>query len=115
MNAIVMRKTELLEILRKNRDNHRDLFLKAQEGYRKQVIAEFERMLEEARDHKPIRREILLPEPIDHTNDYDTIIQMLELDISDEAEIGHVDFQRYVRDEWPWSGLVTTTNMSYLR
>jgi hypothetical protein len=38
MNTVKVKRDELLAKVRANRDAHRDLFLKAQEGYRKLVI-----------------------------------------------------------------------------
>jgi hypothetical protein len=44
--------------VRANREAHRNLFLKAQEGYRKLVIEELERMLADARAGRRISRSI---------------------------------------------------------
>jgi hypothetical protein len=49
MNSVKVHKAELLEKVKRNRDAHRDLFLKAQEGYRTAVIAELDRMLADAK------------------------------------------------------------------
>jgi hypothetical protein len=45
MNQVKVRRTDLLAKIRVNRDAHRELFLKAQEGYRKLVIEELDPML----------------------------------------------------------------------
>jgi hypothetical protein len=50
-------------------------------------------MLEEARSGKPIRRSISLPEPQDHTGDYDDIIAMLEFSVDNEIELPSMSFQ----------------------
>ena len=42
MKEIKVPKTELLKILNKNRAEHRDIFLKAQEKYREVVIKELD-------------------------------------------------------------------------
>ena len=49
MNTVKVKREELLAKVRSNRDAHQTLFLKAQEGYRKLVIEELDRMLEDAR------------------------------------------------------------------
>jgi hypothetical protein len=53
-----------------HRDAHRELFLKAQEGYRKLVIEELDRMLADAKAGLPIRRSVTT-EPSNHVKDYD--------------------------------------------
>ena len=60
MNAINVKKSELLAVLRQNRAQHRKIFLEAQTGYRQQVIDELDSMLRDARDGKKIRRSVTL-------------------------------------------------------
>jgi len=63
MNTVKVKREELLTKVRSNRDAHRSLFLKAQEGYRKLVIEELDRMLADARGGRPIQRSVTLTEP----------------------------------------------------
>jgi hypothetical protein len=114
MDQVVVKKTELLAKVKANRYTHRDLFVKAQEGYRKEVIQELDRMLSDAKHGKPIRRAISLPEPIDRTKDYDRVIAMLEMSVSDEIELEEDDFDRYVLDNWDWKDLAISTNSQYI-
>jgi hypothetical protein len=81
---------------------HRSLFLKAQDGYRKLIIEELDRMLAEAKAGRRISRSINLAEPVDHTSDYDRVIMMLEN-----------EFDQYVRDRWAWSQHATTMYQNY--
>jgi hypothetical protein len=53
MNDVKVKREELLSKVRANRDAHRSLFLLAQEGYRKLVIEELDKML-------PMRRPVLV-------------------------------------------------------
>lgn len=115
MNTIKVNRHDLLEKLQANRKEHRDLFLKAQEGYRKAVIEELDRMLADARANKPIRRALTLPEPQDHTEDYDREIAMLEMSVDDEIEIHAQEFDMFVMDNWSWKSMVTACNMSYVK
>jgi hypothetical protein len=99
--------------VRTNRDSHRELFLKAQEGYRKLVIEELDRMLADAKAGRPIRRSVSLTEPSDHTKDYDRVIAMLEMSVDDTVTLDASDFDRYVLDNWDWSRFALSTNTSY--
>lgn len=104
----------LLNAIKENRDRHRDIFLKAQEGYRIQLIKELDQMLADARDGKKLRRFVTLPEPEDHTDDYDRVIKMLEMSVEEQLEIDETQFAMYVMDDWGWKKNWTTTNAAYI-
>jgi hypothetical protein len=113
MNTVTVKREELLTMVRTNRDAHRTLFLKAQEGYRKLVIEELDRMLEDAKAARPIARSINLAEPADHTADYDRVLAMLEMSVDDTVILSAQEFNQYVLDNWEWSRLASYTNQSY--
>ena len=114
MESVTVKKDELLAVVKKNLEAHEDLFVRALDGYRKQVIEELDRMLKDAKDGKYICRAISLPEPIDHTNDYERVVTMLEMSTEDEIELDEQDFDRYVMDNWSWKHMATEINTSYL-
>jgi hypothetical protein len=113
MHSVKVKRTGLLEKIKANRQGHRDLFLKAQEGYRLDVIAELEQHLQDARDRKKISRSLSLPEPQDHTEDYDSVIAMLEMSVDDTIELDAASFQQYVLDKWSWKRAADLTNAAY--
>lgn len=87
MNAIIVNKAELLGTIRSNRNNHRKIFLEAQESYREAVIKELDSMLGDAKAGRKIRRTITLIEPMDQTKDYDRAIRMLEMSVDVQIEL----------------------------
>ena len=101
------------EILKNNREEHRTIFLEAQEGYRKAVIAAFEERLADARKGKRVNTYINLVEPVDQTKEYDRAIRMLELTKDTEIELTEQQFANYVMDQWQWSRQFTTSNSLY--
>lgn len=113
MQTVKINRNVLLEKVRKNCQEHRALFLKAQEGYRAKVIEELDVMLSEAREGKRIRRVISLPEPHDHTSDYDRVIAMLEMSVDDIVVLSSSEFEAYVLDNWNWKALAMTVNSTY--
>lgn len=113
MQSVKVKKSELVEVLTKNRDGHRAEFLEAQELYRAAVIKELDAMLAEARDKKNIRRHISLPEPSDHTEDYDRELRMLAMSVDDVIELEVHDFDTFVMDNWSWKQAVSATNTFY--
>src|SRR6267142_6362455 len=113
MHTVRVKRTDLLEKIKTNREGHRALFLKAQEGYRLDVIAELEQHLKDARERKKISRTLSLPEPQDHTEDYDSVIAMLEMSVEEIIELDAGSFQQYVLDKWIWKRATDITNMTY--
>ena len=67
-------------------------------------------MLADAKDGKPIRRAISLPEPADHTADYDRVISMLEMSADDFVQISAEQFDQHVLDNWRWRRFANETN-----
>lgn len=115
MRNVTVTRQELLTKVELNRDAHRDFFLRAQEGYRAAVIAELDAMLSEARDGKKIRRAIMLPEPVDHTSDYNRVIEMLRMSVDEHVELDSQSFDQYVLDNWQWSALALMANSTYAK
>jgi len=100
MEDILVDKENLLKKIKANKWAHQDRFLRAQKDYRKAVIKELERMLEDARAGREIVRHVSLPEPIDHTDDYARMISMLEWSVDDTIYLSEEDYQKYVMDKW---------------
>lgn len=113
MKTVKVNVEELLKTVKKNRDAHRELFLKAQEGYREMVIEELDRMLSDARTGKPLRVSIKAPQPEDHTDDYDRVLKMLIMSVDEEIELDVLEFDRYVMDNWEWARLAAASNTMY--
>lgn len=114
MQKVKVKISDLKEKLKTNREGHRALFLKAQEGYRQTVIELLEKTLEEARNHKRIDMRFHLPAPVDQTKDYDRVLAMLEMSVDDEIEITQHEFANYVMDDWAWKDQFMASNQLYL-
>lgn len=113
MQTVKVKREELLTKVQENRKSHRDLFEKAQEVYREEMISELDRMLEDAKRHLKIRRSVSLPEPEDHTKDYDRIITMLVMSVDPVIELDQATFAMYVMDQWQWSASFAANTISY--
>lgn len=113
MAGVTVRTADLLEVLKKNREGHREIFLDAQKGYREDIIKELDQMLADARAGKSLRRSVSLVEPKDHTKDYDRIIRMLEMCTKDEVFISDSEFMQYVQDDWGWKSDFVGTVSNY--
>jgi hypothetical protein len=116
MKQIRVDKSKLLAILKKNREDHRGVFLEAQKEYRVIAIEALDAQLKAAREGKPfeLARLVALTAPEDHTADYDRSIQMLEMSIDTEITVDEREFQNYVQDVWNWSRDWAVSNIRYM-
>ncbi len=114
MNEVTVDKAELYEVLAKNREAHHEKFAKAQGVYRDRVILELEKSLQRARAGDKVEHYIRLPIPEDHTDDYDRVMQMLEMHQFGNIKLTQSEFQCYVQDEWGWLKTFAANTTSYL-
>lgn len=112
LGSVRIRRKDLLDKLTANRDGHRSVFEEAIDGYHKAVIDALEEALEDAKAGKQYRPQIFLPEPADHTPDYDRAIAMLEMSLDEELELTAGEFAQYALDDWGWKRdfMATTSN-----
>jgi len=101
MNTVIG-KIKLLTIINENKGNHRAIFLKAIDGYRKEAINILERMINRLENGKTVDQYINLPLPVDHTREYDRVIKMIKLDTRSEITLVEEEFAQYVMDDWTW-------------
>ena len=114
MKNIKAKVSEVLDILKKNRELHRDIFIAAQKIYRSEVIRKLDQALQAAKDGKEFPSYIQIPEPEDHTKDYDRVIRMLELSTEETIELAENEVEVYVMDRWSWSHSWAASNVQYL-
>lgn len=115
MKEITVNVAKLLTKLHENRNTHRNLFLKAQVGYRKQIIEILDAFLKAARDNKKIETFIDLIAPIDMTEEYDIAIEMLSDHVDKTIKMTNSEYKCYAMDKWSWQASVIGTNSSYVR
>jgi len=114
MKNIKAKKTEVLEILKKNRALHEEIFIEAQKVYREEVIRQLDEALKNAREGRGFPGYLEIKTPENHTKDYDRVIRMLELSVEDTIELAENEVQIYVMDQWTWSHQWAASNSRYL-
>jgi hypothetical protein len=114
VHEVEVHKDELLEKLQRNRDNHRATFEKALEGYKRELYKELNYRISELTAGRVPNRHIQLPEPEDHTNDYDRVITMVEMSVSDTIKLTAQEFAQFVMDDWGWKQAFTNTSQRYI-
>lgn len=113
MKSVSVDKAKLVETLKTNRDEHRANFEEALEGWAKAVVAEIDRLREDALAKRKINQYISHTRPEDHTDDYDRVIAMLEWSNEGEVVLTEQEFAHYVQDNWGWSEGWTISNSAY--
>lgn len=113
MENVRVNKSEILDVLKKNRETHRKIFLEALTGYRETAIKLLEEKLALARSGKRIELSFRLTQPMDQTSDYDRAIRMLEMSINQDIELSEHDFENYVMDNWDWKRQFLSSNSAY--
>jgi hypothetical protein len=113
MRQVTVQKDDLMEIVKANRDEHRTIFEKAVEGYRKRAIEILEEHIERIKHGKVERVVVQLPVPQDHTADYDRVLKMLDMSVDDEVTLDEQAFAEYVMDDWHWQRQFLTDSSSF--
>lgn len=113
MSTVRVKRVDVLDKLNDNRDGHRATFEEALTGYHAAVIEHLEAALADARAGKKFTPSIYLPEPQDHTRDYDRVIALLGMSLDEELELSAMEFSQYVLDDWGWKGDFIATSANY--
>lgn len=114
MKTVTVKREELLNVVRSNRERHREIFLRAQEEFRKRAVEELEKRLADARNGKHFDQHLGMIEPVDRTDDYDRIISMLEMTVNHEIDLTQDEYAAYVMDDWSWKRQWVHANSSYV-
>lgn len=113
MKSVKVSKVDLLVALRDNRSGHRAIFEEALEGYKDTVLGLLSQHVKDVKAGKVKMIQVFLPEPEDHTKDYDRVIRMVEMSLEDELELDQSEFRQYVMDDWSWKNQFLTSNSTY--
>ena len=115
MNQVRVKKTELLEILKKNKAEHEAIFAEAQKTWQTAVVKELTSQLAIASENKlpSLLKLKKLEPPKSYASEYERAIGMLEMSVDDVVEIDQQEYQNYVRDIWNWSRNWAYSNSAY--
>jgi len=102
MQEVVIEKSKLLEKIKENREKHRATFEEALEGWKNRVIEELQNAVQEAKDGCKFDTYFNLPQPEDHTPEYDAVIEQIEWNEEEKIVLDFLQFNMFVRDDWGW-------------
>lgn len=104
----------VLDRLRENRANHKDFVLEAWNGYEAAILSELNYLRDLIQKDRRSNIRITLPQPVDHTDEYDTIIGMLEMSEEHTISLGAIEYRSYIEDKWDWKQQFIGTNSRYV-
>lgn len=104
--AIRIDKGKLIEVLANNREKHKAEYDDAVAKYEvcfEEKKEKYIKYLKKVKPNSAYKHFSEPPKPISHLNDYDTIINMLNLTVDSVISLDRKQFKNYVEDEWDWS------------
>jgi len=113
--TITAKTTDILETLKKNRTLHATVVKEAREGFVDKAEAALKKRLADVREGKIRHLTFSLKPPQDHTNVYDTAIQMLELHAAttETIDLDNSQVRTLVMDKWDWTQEFWASNKAY--
>lgn len=111
--SITANKKQVLETLRKNREEHKSIVAESRAVYVKKAEAAVAKKLDLLRSGKIVGLSFQLAVPLDYTTVYDTAIRALELHTGDTIELSADQVRNLIDDQWDWSGQFTSSNSLY--
>ena len=108
--------SELVQTLKKNREEHVEIVEEAQAEFRKLAIQKLDVMLKDAKSGKGIRTSLGLKVPTIHTDAFDNAIGLMEMTMranEQTIEIDSGEYERFVRNNWEWTSEFIAFNRSY--
>lgn len=114
MKEVTINKHDLRTRVQKNLLQHRETYETAFIGYARAAVRFFEQQLASARDGKQFIAYFNEPMPEDHTVDYEAVLDMIDMEVSQTITLTASEFRQYVRDDWGWKKEFLATTSNYL-
>lgn len=111
---VTVNKAQLIAAIRDNREQHRQQFELALEGWHADALERLNKLKQELSKGKRFNVAINLLMPEDHTPDYDLVLKMLTMHLADTVTIPTQEFRQYVMDDWSWKRQWTNSNSAYV-
>lgn len=100
---VTIKREELLERLKRNRTEHAETYAEAIKLWREDVEKTCKAIdVSEATSWPSKLKRLEGSCPSSHVEEYDRVIDMFSMSVSDTVELDQSSFNRYCRDEWSW-------------
>ena len=111
--TVNVKRADLLEKLRANKETFIEEYKEALSDFNAKVIRELQQNLKKAKKGQLKEVRINLVPPTDHTDDYQEVIDMMEVSVDEVINLDSESFKAYYKNEWNWTSHFKTLNSSY--
>lgn len=111
--TVRVKRDDLLKRVEENRTEHADIFEKSMTGWQEEVTAALKEAYEAAVAGTEYKTHFGLPQPDNHTSDYDHVIAMLKMSQDDELVLTASQFGQFVMDKWEWQAQFLSVTSGY--
>ncbi len=106
-------RVKLLEILKKNLDEHKKIYEESVEGWKKETRAGLDKVLGQLDRGEMPEYYQFVRRPENYSKTYESAISMLEMGMAENIILQPDDFERLVLDKWEWQNQFLASNASY--
>lgn len=113
MELIKVRKDQLLETLKTNRENHVNTYEEVLQAYFDKSVELLKEHIERISGGAVENVSVNLPAPKNYEEEYDRAIDMIEWHEEEFVELTEREFDELVRDQWSWKRGFTEMSATY--
>lgn len=113
MDLVTVRKTDLIEVVKQNREKHNLIFAESVNGYWEKAQTELDKQIEKARIKDTSGLHLSLPYPTSHEKEYIRALKQLEMSVDENIELSQNEFSQLVMNDWSWKTSFINTYSTY--
>lgn len=114
--SVNVARSQLLEAIKKNREIHAAEYEVALVDFKTRLQEDLKAALEKVATKEPrdlSRFSVAVRFPQSHVQEYDDVIEMLEMSVDDTIELDSESFKAYIKNEWSWTNQFKAMTESY--
>lgn len=114
MREVTVRKNDLIEQVKTNREKHAANYEEATKVYRARALHQLRHRAAQIEADGEVDLQFKLPAPREFLSEYDQALAMLEWETGEMVTLDDLTFQNLVLDEWAWKNQYAASTQSYL-
>ena len=104
---------KLLATLKENREQHQECYDEAREGYLEKAQKLLLKRMNLLKEGKLAPLDFRIEVPLNHTEEYDTVIGMVEDNLDKSVTLSAGEYRMLVQDSWDWMDALLVSNAGY--